>query len=66
MTGFFAAGQAASAFRELDALNPVFAGGIGLRFAINPAQGLNLRLDVAFSRESSSRPAIYVNAREAF
>lgn len=66
LAGFVAAGQAASTIGELDLSDPIIGGGVGLRFAVNPAQGLNLRLDLAFSREYPSRPAIYVNAREAF
>lgn len=66
LAGFVAAGQAAPSVGELDLSDPVIAGGVGLRFAMNQEQGLNLRLDLAFSREYPSRPAIYVNAREAF
>lgn len=42
---------------------PVAAGGAGLRFAVDPEQNLNLRVDIAYDGES---PAFYINFMEAF
>lgn len=60
---FFGAGTVAP---SMDALAPgdfVGAGGLGLRFAVNPEQRLNIRFDVAYDGNDVS---FYVNFQEAF
>lgn len=63
VVGFFSGGQVGGSLAEVDLTDPVLAGGVGLRIALNTAQRLNLRIDVAYS-ESGISP--YVNMREAF
>ena len=60
---FGAAGQVASSIAEIDLSGLPLAGGIGLRFAVNPEENINIRIDLAFTREG---PGFYVNLREAF
>lgn len=60
---FGAAGQVAPAVEELTFLDPAASAGIGLRFTLDTRQNLNLRFDLARSREGVS---FYVAFREAF
>lgn len=60
---FGAAGQVAPAFDELSASELPLAGGLGLRFAVNTEENINIRFDFAFTREGTG---FYVNLREAF
>lgn len=60
---FGAAGQVASSIVQLDLSGLPLAGGLGLRFAVNPEENINIRIDLAFTREGTG---FYVNLREAF
>lgn len=60
---FFGAGTVAPAVDSLALDSFVGAGGLGLRFAVNPEQRLNIRFDVAHDGNDFS---FYVNFQEAF
>ena len=63
LTAFAGAGTVASdpdAFR-LDTTKP--SGGLGVRYMFSRSEGINVRLDVAFGKDSSG---FYINAGEAF
>ncbi len=60
---FFGAGTVAPSMDRLAFDDFVGAGGLGLRFAVNPEQRLNIRFDVAHDGEDFS---FYVNFQEAF
>lgn len=60
---FGAAGQVAPSIAELEAAGLPLAGGLGLRFAVNTEENINIRIDFAFTREGTG---FYVNLREAF
>ncbi|NBB90574.1 MAG: BamA/TamA family outer membrane protein [Spirochaetes bacterium] len=60
---FGAAGQVAPSIGELEAAGLPLAGGLGLRFALNTEENINLRIDFAVTREGTG---FYVNLREAF
>lgn len=64
VVGFASVGQVAPSPAELNFLDPVVAGGVGFRFALNREQRLNLRVDIAVSSDRVG--AFYINAREAF
>ncbi|MFP4330232.1 MAG: BamA/TamA family outer membrane protein [Spirochaetaceae bacterium] len=63
LVGFFSGGQVGETLVDVDILDPVLAGGLGFRIALNTEQRLNLRIDIAYA-ESGISP--YVNVREAF
>ncbi len=60
---FGAGGQEAPSIGELDLSGLPLAGGLGLRFAVNTEENINIRIDFAFTREGTG---FYVNLREAF
>jgi hypothetical protein len=60
---FGAAGQVAPAIDELSVADLPLAGGVGLRFAVNTEENINIRIDFAVTREGTG---FYVNLREAF
>jgi outer membrane translocation and assembly module TamA len=61
--GFISFGEVAPAFNEFSFSGIKPAGGIGLRYKIMEKENLNLRLDVAFGKNTSG---IYINISEAF
>jgi outer membrane translocation and assembly module TamA len=61
--GFISVGEVASQFNEFSFSGIKPAGGIGLRYKIMEKENLNLRLDVAFGKNTSG---IYINISEAF
>lgn len=63
VVGFLSAGQVADSPGSLDFRSPKLAGGLGLRIALNKAQKLNLRIDVAYAQDGI---APYVDMMEAF
>ncbi|MFP4373275.1 MAG: BamA/TamA family outer membrane protein [Spirochaetaceae bacterium] len=60
---FGAAGQVAPSIGEIDLSGLPLAGGLGLRFAVNTEENINIRIDFALTREGTG---FYVNLREAF
>ena len=62
-TGFVGCGNVCGGLDDCFRM-PHFMGGVGLRFAVFPGKGLNLRLDGGVS--SRGDRAIYFNVREAF
>jgi hypothetical protein len=62
--GFAGVGQVAPALDKFDWASPKVAGGIGLRFSLNPADRINLRVDGATNAEGDL--ALYVHLGEAF
>ncbi len=62
-TGFVGCGNVCGGLADCFRM-PHFMGGVGLRFAVFPGKGLNLRLDGGVS--SRGDRAIYFNVREAF
>ncbi len=61
---FGGAGQVAPALDEFDWASPKVAGGVGLRFSLNPHDRINLRFDGATNAEGDL--ALYVHLGEAF
>ncbi len=49
---------------EFELLDLKYAGGVGLRYALNEEDGVNLRLDVALTADGESN--LYVTIGEAF
>jgi hypothetical protein len=62
-TAFVGAGRVAPSVDRLYPDDLAVAGGLGLRFAVNPEQKLNIRLDLAHDGDSLK---VYVNFQEAF
>ena len=62
-TVFFGTGRVAPGIDRLGLDKLAAAAGVGLRFAVNPEQKLNIRVDVAYDGDS---PKLYVNFQEAF
>jgi outer membrane protein assembly factor BamA len=60
---FGSAGQVAPSLANLDLQNLKFAGGAGIRFAVNTSQKINLRLDFGYGPEGIQ---YYICATEAF
>jgi len=63
MVGFAGAAQVANKVGQFGLKRFWFAGGIGLRFAWNPEERVNLRLDYGVGRNSSG---MYITVTEAF
>jgi outer membrane protein assembly factor BamA len=63
IAGFVGAGQVGDRLADIDLGNLRYAGGLGLRWAFNPAERLNLRLDLGFASGSSG---MYITLGEAF
>ena len=63
VVGFVAMGEVASQFKDFSLSDIKPSGGVGLRYKIMEKENLNLRLDVAFGKNSSG---IYINISEAF
>jgi outer membrane protein assembly factor BamA len=61
---FAGAGDVAAELGELDPLDLKLAGGVGLRYALNPKDRANLRLDFAFSSDGDFN--FYIVLGEAF
>ncbi len=61
--GFVSLGEVASTFDEFSFSGIKPAAGVGLRYKIMEKENLNLRLDVAFGKNTSG---IYINISEAF
>ena len=61
--GFAGAGYIGSSFNEIREREAIPSYGVGLRFSVLPAKGINLRLDYARSEDSE---AIHVSVGEAF
>jgi len=60
---FFGAGESVATMNDFTADNIYYAGGAGVRFAINPDERINVRLDVGVSPYGV---APYLNITEAF
>jgi outer membrane protein assembly factor BamA len=63
VVGFVGLGNVASRIGALDLAHLKYSRGAGLRFRLSPGEATNLRVDVAFGKDTSG---IYVTAREAF
>jgi outer membrane protein assembly factor BamA len=63
MAGFIGLGQVGDRLGDIDLGDPRYAGGLGVRWAFNPAERLNLRLDMGFAPGSSG---MYITMGEAF
>ena len=63
VVGFLSAGEVGDTPTDVEFGDPVLAGGVGFRVALNREQKLNLRIDIAYSQAGI---APYVNMREAF
>jgi len=65
---FFGAAQVAEGVRRLSADDPKVAGGVGIRFAADPAKELNFRFDIAFNDlgPDDDRRGVYFSLTEAF
>jgi len=63
-TVFGGLGNVAGAVDELDLLDPRFAGGFGLRYRLNPDDGVNIRADFAATNEGDF--GFYLSLGEAF
>lgn len=63
MVTFAGVGDVFGSFRDLSFERAKYSVGTGLRFAINPAERLNLRFDVGFGKEG---PQYYLMVTEAF
>jgi len=61
---FLGAGQVARRLGELDLARPKVAGGPGLRLALNPEDGVNVRLDFGVSSDGDQN--VYVLLGDAF
>jgi outer membrane protein assembly factor BamA len=60
---FGGAGDVSAGLAQFRAADLKYAGGAGLRFALNPDEGINLRVDVGFGDEETQ---IYFQLLEAF
>jgi hypothetical protein len=63
VVGFAGAGYIGGSFSEIREREAIPSYGVGLRFSVLPAKGINLRLDYARSKDSD---AIHVSVSEAF
>jgi outer membrane protein assembly factor BamA len=61
---FAGLGDVAGALSEFDVLDPKYAGGLGLRYALNAEDRVNLRLDVAVTGDGDKN--LYIAIGEAF
>lgn len=63
-TVFAGLGNVAGTLDELDLLDPRFAAGFGVRYALNPDDGVNIRADFAATNEADF--GFYLSLGEAF
>jgi hypothetical protein len=61
---FAGLGDVAGELSEFDLLDLKYAGGVGLRYALNAKDGVNLRLDLALTADGD--PNLYIAIGEAF
>jgi len=63
LTGFLSAGEVAPQIDRFALKEFKYSYGMGLRFMLNPKEGVNLRMDFGFSKDDSG---IYLSIGEAF
>jgi len=61
--GFASVGKVAHKLSDFTLKNLKYAYGFGIRFAIDPEERLNIRLDFGFTKDSSG---VYFTVMEAF